>query len=300
MAPKENRENFEPLLDLETEPEVPLSDALAAWMKRIENVPLLQPEEEIYLAKRIEAGDERAYHRLVESNLRLVLRVARKYSRICRGSSLSLEDLIQEGNIGLMNAARRFDYRKGFRFSTYALYWIQQAISRAVADKGRIIRLPAYMMESLSKISQATVRLTQHLGRQPTLEELARELGISETKLALMLQRTAEPLSFEATLDSSDGDAPELADFLPDKQAVAPDEAAIHASLHEQLEAVLSRLSPREQSILRLRFGLDDGDTHTLEEVASRLELSRERVRQIEKRALEKLREDKNFQLHSH
>jgi RNA polymerase primary sigma factor len=268
-------------------------EALAVWMRQIEGIPLLRPEEEVRLAQRIEGGDETAYHRMVESNLRLVLRVARKYARVCREACLSLEDLVQEGNIGLMTAARRFDYRKGYRFSTYALYWIHQAISRAVADKGRMIRLPVYVSEALSKIHQTTHQMAQRLGRQPTLAELAQELHLPEAKLMVLLQRAAEPLSFESSLDTDEGHTT-LADFLPDKQAVGPEAAAIQSSLREQLEWILARLPLREQRVLRMRYGLDDGSVHTLEEVARCLRLSRERVRQIEKRALEQLRQDQH------
>lgn len=272
--------------------EFAVEDALVAWVRQIERVPLLRPEEEVRLAKRIEDGDDEAYHLLIESNLRLVLRIARKYARVCREASLSLEDLVQEGNIGLMTAARRFDYRKGYRFSTYALYWIHQAISRAVADKGRMIRLPVYVTETLNRVNQTTNQLLQQLGRPPTLAEVAAELNLSEAKLTSLLQRTAEPLSFEMTFDSED-DHPALADFLPDKQAIVPEAAAIQVSLQEQLEWILNRLTHPEQRVLRLRYGLEDGAMRTLEEVARHLELTRERVRQIEKRALEKLRQDR-------
>lgn len=271
-------------------------DVLAVWMRQIEGIPLLCPEEEVRLARRIEDGDEAAYHRMVESNLRLVLRVARKYARVCREAGLSLEDLVQEGNIGLMIAARRFDYRKGYRFSTYALYWIQQAISRAVADKGRIIRLPVYVSEALNKVNQTTHQMAQRLGRQPTLAEVAQELKLSEARLMTLLQRAAEPLSLESTLATEEDHAP-LSDFLADRQAVAPEAAAVQVSLREQLEWILSRLPWREQRVLRMRYGLDDGSAHTLEEVARCLRLSRERVRQIERRALEQLRQDQHVLL---
>lgn len=277
---------MDPVEDMEVE------EALASWLRQVERLPLLRPEEEIQLAQRIEEGDDEAYHRMVESNLRLVLRVAQKYARVCQEVSLSLEDLIQEGNIGLMIAARRYDYRHGNRFSTYALYWIQQAISRAVAEKGRAIRLPVHLTDTLHQVNRANQRLLQRLGRPPTLAELAGELGLPEQKLAFLLLRTGEPVSMDTAFETEEGQS-RLADYLPDRNALSPDEAVFQASLREQVERLLTRLSSREQNVLRLRFGLDDGETHTLQEVSHHLGLSRERVRQIEKQALRKLRQDK-------
>jgi RNA polymerase primary sigma factor len=264
-----------------------LDDSVELWMQRLRESPLLTEEEEIELAKRVEQGDEEAVRRMVEANLRLVVSVAKKYRRT-HNTVFSLSDLIQEGNIGLIRAVRKFDYRKGFRFSTYATYWIRQAITRALSDQSRAIRLPVYMMDMVNKLQRTMSEMTQELGRRPTVEELAERMGMTEKQVNQILMNVPETYSLDEPV--GDEDSSELMDFIEDNTAPAPERVAANALLREMLEQALGLLDEREQAVLRMRFGLDDGNERTLEEVGVRFNLTRERIRQIEMRALDKLR----------
>ena len=264
-------------------------DTIQMYLREIGKVKLLSSEEEVTLAKRIEKGDRLAKQRLTEANLRLVVSIAKKY--VGRSSSLSLLDLIQEGNLGLFRAVEKFDYRKGYKFSTYATWWIRQAITRALADQSRTIRIPVHMVETINKYTQASRRLVQELGREPFPEEIAAELGI-ETDRALHIQKISqETISLETSVGDSDNeDTTVLGDFIPDEETNLPTQIASHTLLREQLKGALGDLTPRERKILSIRFGLEDGVTRTLEEVGHKFGVTRERIRQIEAKALEKLR----------
>jgi RNA polymerase primary sigma factor len=264
-------------------------DTIQMYLREIGKVRLLSSEEEVTLAKRIEKGDRLAKQRLTEANLRLVVSIAKKY--VGRSSSLSLLDLIQEGNLGLFRAVEKFDYRKGYKFSTYATWWIRQAITRALADQSRTIRIPVHMVETINKYTQASRRLVQELGREPFPEEIAAELGI-ETDRALHIQKISqETISLETSVGDSDNeDTTVLGDFIPDEETNLPTQIASHTLLREQLKGALGDLTPRERKILSIRFGLEDGVTRTLEEVGHKFGVTRERIRQIEAKALEKLR----------
>lgn len=264
-------------------------DTIQMYLREIGKVRLLSSEEEVTLAKRIEKGDRLAKQRLTEANLRLVVSIAKKY--VGRSSSLSLLDLIQEGNLGLFRAVEKFDYRKGYKFSTYATWWIRQAITRALADQSRTIRIPVHMVETINKYTQASRRLVQELGREPFPEEIAAELGI-ETERALHIQKISqETISLETSVGDSDNeDTTVLGDFIPDEETNLPTQIASHTLLREQLKGALGDLTPRERKILSIRFGLEDGVTRTLEEVGHKFGVTRERIRQIEAKALEKLR----------
>lgn len=264
-------------------------DTIQMYLREIGKVRLLSPEEEVTLAKRIERGDRLAKQRLTEANLRLVVSIAKKY--VGRSSSLSLLDLIQEGNLGLFRAVEKFDYRKGYKFSTYATWWIRQAITRALADQSRTIRIPVHMVETINKYTQASRRLVQELGREPFPEEIAAELGI-ETERALHIQKISqETISLETNVgDGENEDTTVLGDFIPDEENNMPTQIASHTLLREQLKEALSDLTPRERKILSIRFGLEDGVTRTLEEVGHKFGVTRERIRQIEAKALERLR----------
>lgn len=264
-------------------------DTIQMYLREIGKVRLLSPEEEVTLAKRIEKGDRLAKQRLTEANLRLVVSIAKKY--VGRSSSLSLLDLIQEGNLGLFRAVEKFDYRKGYKFSTYATWWIRQAITRALADQSRTIRIPVHMVETINKYTQASRRLVQELGREPFPEEIAAELGI-ETERALHIQKISqETISLETNVgDGENEDTTVLGDFIPDEENNMPTQIASHTLLREQLKEALSDLTPRERKILSIRFGLEDGVTRTLEEVGHKFGVTRERIRQIEAKALERLR----------
>ncbi len=264
-------------------------DTIQMYLREIGKVKLLSPDEEVALAKRIEKGDRLAKQRLTEANLRLVVSIAKKY--VGRSSSLSLLDLIQEGNLGLFRAVEKFDYRKGYKFSTYATWWIRQAITRALADQSRTIRIPVHMVETINKYTQASRRLVQELGREPFPEEIAAELGI-ETERALHIQKISqETISLETSIGTGDNDETTvLGDFIPDEEVNMPTQIASHTLLREQLKGALSDLTPRERKIISIRFGLEDGVTRTLEEVGHKFGVTRERIRQIEAKALERLR----------
>src|SRR5579885_644656 len=269
----------------EVEEEPGADDALATYLREIRPVPLLTAQQEIELAQRIEAGDMDAMQHFILANLRLVVNIAKKY----QGPGFSLLDLIQEGNIGLMRAVQKFDWRRGFRFSTYATWWIRQAITRALAERSRTIRLPILMGQAITKVRDATERLTQKLGRDPTEEEVAHELGVTVSELDEMLRSSAAPVSLETPVGEDETDV--LGDLLPDENAVAPEERAFERTLKEEANHALEEtLSHRERLVLQLRFGLGDGQVEPLEKIGEQLGLTRERVRQIENEALRKLR----------
>jgi RNA polymerase primary sigma factor len=263
------------------------SDLVQMYLKEIGRVALLSAEEEIKLAKANEKGDLAAKHRLTEANLRLVVSIAKKYAG--RSHSLSLLDLIQEGNIGLFRAVEKFDYRKGYKFSTYATWWIRQAITRALADQSRTIRIPVHMVETINKYTQVTRRLVQELGREPLPEEVAAEMNIEVEKIRHIQKISQETVSLETSVGDSDDDSV-LGDFIEDTETVMPHQMASRKLLKGHVGDVLRELTPREQKILKIRFGLEDGVTHTLEEVGQEFGVTRERIRQIEAKALEKIR----------
>jgi len=258
------------------------------YLREIGRVPLLTAEDEVHLAKRIEKGDLAAKQKLTEANLRLVVSIAKKY--VGRSTNLSLLDLIQEGNIGLFRAVEKFDYRKGYKFSTYATWWIRQAITRALADQSRTIRIPVHMVETINKYTQATRRLVQDLGRDPLPEEIAAEMGLEVEKVRHIMKISQETVSIETPVGDSEDDSI-LGDFIEDTETVMPHHNAARKLLADHVELVLKDLTPREQKILKIRFGLEDGVTHTLEEVGHEFGVTRERIRQIEAKALEKIRD---------
>lgn len=269
-------------------PEDASSDLVQMYLREIGRVHLLTTEEEMSLAKRIEKGDLAAKQRLTEANLRLVVSIAKKY--VGRSHNLSLLDLIQEGNIGLFRAVEKFDYRKGFKFSTYATWWIRQAVTRALADQSRTIRIPVHMVETINKYTQVTRRLVQDLGREPLPEEIAVEMGIEVDKVRHIQKISQETVSLETSVGSDDDDSV-LGDFIEDTETIMPNQIASRKMLKEHVGEILKDLTPREQKILKIRFGLEDGVTHTLEEVGQEFGVTRERIRQIEAKALEKIRE---------
>ncbi|SHJ09860.1 RNA polymerase, sigma 38 subunit, RpoS [Thermoclostridium caenicola] len=270
--------------DLSVPEGISIDDPVRMYLKEIGKVPLLQGDEEIELAKRMEQGDEEAKKRLAEANLRLVVSIAKRYV----GRGMLFLDLIQEGNLGLIKAVEKFDYRKGFKFSTYATWWIRQAITRAIADQARTIRIPVHMVETINKLIRVSRQLLQELGRDPTPEEIAKEMGMSEDKVREIMKISQEPVSLETPIGEEEDS--HLGDFIPDDDAPAPAESAAFTLLKEQLIDVLDTLTPREEKVLRLRFGLDDGRARTLEEVGREFNVTRERIRQIEAKALRKLR----------
>ncbi|MBI4708590.1 MAG: RNA polymerase sigma factor RpoD [Candidatus Portnoybacteria bacterium] len=264
-------------------------DSVQMYLKEIGRVPLLgSKEQEMELAKRIEKGDESAKQLLINSNLRLVVSIAKRY--VGRSPNLTLLDLIQEGNIGLFKAVEKYDWRKGYKFSTYATWWIRQAITRALADQARTIRIPVHMIETISKYTQVKRRLLQDLGREPLPEEIAAEMGIELDKVRQIMKISQETVSLEAPVGEGEEDST-LGEFIEDEKTILPSQSAARKLLKQQLKEILIDLSPREQKILRMRFGLDDGVTHTLEEVGKEFGVTRERIRQIEAKALEKIRQ---------
>ena len=259
-------------------------DPVRMYLKEIGKVALLTPEEEIDLAKRMAEGDEEAKRRMAEANLRLVVSIAKRYV----GRGMLVLDLIQEGNLGLIKAVEKFDYTKGYKFSTYATWWIRQAITRAIADQARTIRIPVHMVETINKVIRVSRQLLQELGHDPSAEEIAAEMNMPVDKVRDILKIAQEPVSLETPIGEEEDS--HLADFIPDEDASEPAEAASFTLLKEQLMDVLSTLTPREEKVLRLRFGLEDGRTRTLEEVGKEFNVTRERIRQIEAKALRKLR----------
>ena len=271
-------------LDLSVPEGIAIDDPVRMYLKEIGKVPLLTADQEIELAQRLEDGDEAAKQQLAEANLRLVVSIAKRYV----GRGMLFLDLIQEGNLGLIKAVEKFDYRKGFKFSTYATWWIRQAITRAIADQARTIRIPVHMVETINKLIRVSRQLLQEYGREPTPEEIAKEMNISENKVREIIKIAQEPVSLETPIGEEEDS--HLGDFIPDEDAPAPAEAASFALMKEQLMEVLDTLTPREEKVLRLRFGLDDGRQRTLEEVGKEFNVTRERIRQIEAKALRKLR----------
>ncbi|QSZ27814.1 RNA polymerase sigma factor RpoD [Aceticella autotrophica] len=271
-------------LDLTIPEGISIEDPVRMYLKEIGKVPLLTPDEEIELAKRIAQGDEEAKKRLSEANLRLVVSIAKRYV----GRGMLFLDLIQEGNLGLMKAVEKFDHRKGYKFSTYATWWIRQAITRAIADQARTIRIPVHMVETINKLIRVSRQLLQELGREPTPEEIAEEMDLTVEKVREIMKIAQEPVSLETPIGEEEDS--HLGDFIPDEDAPAPAEAAAFTMLKEQLIDVLDSLTPREEKVLKLRFGLEDGRARTLEEVGKEFNVTRERIRQIEAKALRKLR----------
>ncbi|CAJ1314251.1 RNA polymerase sigma factor RpoD [Paenibacillus sp. PK4536] len=288
MRPSTDREssdsefNFDD--DLALPPGIKINDPVRMYLKEIGRVPLLSADNEVELAKRIENGDEEAKRRLAEANLRLVVSIAKRYV----GRGMLFLDLIQEGNMGLIKAVEKFDHTKGYKFSTYATWWIRQAITRAIADQARTIRIPVHMVETINKLIRVSRQLLQELGREPTPEEIAAEMELSVEKVREIMKIAQEPVSLETPIGEEDDS--HLGDFIEDQDALAPADAAAYELLKEQLEDVLDTLTEREENVLRLRFGLDDGRTRTLEEVGKVFGVTRERIRQIEAKALRKLR----------
>ena len=271
-------------IDLSVPEGVSIEDPVRMYLKEIGKVPLLTAEEEIELAKKMEQGDEDAKKRLAEANLRLVVSIAKRYV----GRGMLFLDLIQEGNLGLIKAVEKFDYRKGYKFSTYATWWIRQAITRAIADQARTIRIPVHMVETINKLIRASRQLLQELGREPTPEEIAEEMDMSVERVREILKISQEPVSLETPIGEEEDS--HLGDFIQDDNVPVPADAAAFTLLKEQLVEVLGTLTEREQKVLRLRFGLDDGRARTLEEVGKEFNVTRERIRQIEAKALRKLR----------
>jgi RNA polymerase primary sigma factor len=268
------------------------NDSVQMYLREIGKVPLLKSDDEVRLAKLIEKGEISAKQKLTEANLRLVVSIAKKY--VGRSNNLSLLDLIQEGNIGLFKAVEKFDYHKGYKFSTYATWWIRQAITRALADQSRTIRIPVHMVETINKYTQIVRQLVQELGREPLAEEIAAEMEMEVDKIRHIQKISQETVSLETSIGDSDDDSV-LGDFIEDTETIMPDQTASRTLLKNHVTEILEELSPREQRILKIRFGLDDGVTHTLEEVGQEFGVTRERIRQIEAKALDKIRNQKGL-----
>ena len=271
-------------IDLSLPKGISIDDPVRMYLKEIGKIPLLKPHEEVELARRMHEGDELAKQRLVEANLRLVVSIAKRYV----GRGMLFLDLIQEGNLGLIKAVEKFDYVKGFKFSTYATWWIRQAITRAIADQARTIRIPVHMVETINKLIRVSRQLLQELGRDPKPEEIAKEMDMTEDKVREIMKIAQDPVSLETPIGEEEDS--HLGDFIPDDDAPAPAEAAAYSLLKEQIEDVLGSLNEREQKVLKLRFGLEDGRARTLEEVGKEFDVTRERIRQIEATDLRKLR----------
>ena len=281
---EEIQQNGEEKIDLTLPDGISVDDPVRMYLKEIGKVPLLSIEEETELAKRMVEGDDQARKKLAEANLRLVVSIAKRYV----GRGMMFLDLIQEGNLGLIKAVEKFDYNKGYKFSTYATWWIRQAITRAIADQARTIRIPVHMVETINKLIRESRRLLQELGREPTPDELAKELNMTYDKVREIMKIAQEPVSLETPIGEEEDS--HLGDFIPDEDAPAPAEAASYMLLREQLTDVLDTLTSREARVLKLRFGLEDGRSRTLEEVGKEFNVTRERIRQIEAKALRKLR----------
>ena len=281
LAKAEGLDNLDPSVGADG---VSIDDPVKVYLKEIGRVPLLTPDEEVDLAVRITNGDEAAKKRLSEANLRLVVSIAKRYL----GRGMQFLDLIQEGNLGLIKAVEKFDYTKGFKFSTYATWWIRQAITRAIADQARTIRIPVHMVETINKVKKVSSQLLHANGREPSAEEIAKELDMPVDKVREIMRVAQEPVSLETPIGEEEDS--HLGDFIPDDDAPAPADAASHTLLKETLGSVLDSLTPREEKVLRLRFGLEDGRSRTLEEVGKEFNVTRERIRQIEAKALRKLR----------
>ena len=271
-------------IDLNNMDGVNIDDPVRMYLREIGRIPLLSYEEELELAKRVLDGDEEAKQKLAESNLRLVVSIAKKYV----GKGMLFLDLIQEGNMGLIKAVEKFDYTKGYKFSTYATWWIRQAITRAIADQARTIRIPVHMVETINKLIRTSRHLLQQLGREPTPEEIAKEMEIPVEKVVEIQKIAQDPVSLETPIGEEDDS--HLGDFIQDDESLAPQDAAAYTLLKEQLEEIMQTLTPREAKVLKLRFGLEDGKARTLEEVGREFQVTRERIRQIEAKALRKLR----------
>ena len=282
LAQEEDEEDLENALNTDG---IAIDDPVKVYLKEIGRVPLLTPEEEINLALRINDGDEAAKKRLSEANLRLVVSIAKRYL----GRGMQFLDLIQEGNLGLIKAVEKFDYTKGFKFSTYATWWIRQAITRAIADQARTIRIPVHMVETINKVKKVSSQLLHTNGHEPSADEISEELDMPVDKVREIMRVAQEPVSLETPIGEEEDS--HLGDFIPDDEAPAPQDAASHTLLKEQLADVLDTLTPREEKVLRLRFGLEDGRSRTLEEVGKEFNVTRERIRQIEAKALRKLRQ---------
>lgn len=281
---KQKKVSKKEMSDMSAPSGVKINDPVRMYLKEIGRVSLLTADEEVALALKIEQGDQEAKQRLAEANLRLVVSIAKRYV----GRGMQFLDLIQEGNMGLMKAVEKFDYRKGFKFSTYATWWIRQAITRAIADQARTIRIPVHMVETINKLIRIQRQLLQDLGREPTPEEIGAEMDMPTEKVREILKIAQEPVSLETPIGEEDDS--HLGDFIEDQDATGPEDHASYELLKEQLESVLDTLTDREENVLRLRFGLDDGRTRTLEEVGKVFGVTRERIRQIEAKALRKLR----------
>ena len=277
----ENAEKMEKLLSQEG---LAIDDPVRMYLKDIGKIPLLTPEREAYLAERISLGDKAAKDELTEANLRLVVNIAKRHV----GKGMYFLDLIQEGNLGLMKAVEKFDYSKGFKFSTYATWWIRQAITRAIADQARTIRIPVHMVETIHKVSRTSRQLLQDLGREPTTDEIAEKLGMTADKVREIMKIAQDPVSLETPIGEEEDS--HLGDFVEDSDSPAPSDSASYSLLREQLCNVLRTLTPREEQVIKLRFGLEDGRPRTLEEVGRQFQITRERIRQIEAKALRKLR----------